>query len=407
MSSQWLKLGRSSNKSAPWASTGSDVQTGSMQRSSAFNIVFDGRFIADHFPGIGRYSYNLLQALLSLGPGYRIAVLYTPGQANTRYDLGLLAAQGAQLLPMNAAPFSPATQLLVPQLVRRMHADVYHAPYYVRPYLKLPCRSVTTLYDLIPRHFPQFVSRRAALLFDAFHRLALTSSDALITLSEHAAGEFAQAYAIPRSKLHVTAPASDAQFVPQAPASIAALRERLQLPGRYVLSLASNKPHKNIATLLAAWAQLHQAGHIQGVQLLIAGHWDARYPQARQLARHLELEATVRFMPNIAEQELPLLYAGAELFVFPSLYEGFGLPPLEAMACGTPVLCGAHSSLPEVVGQAALCVDVHDAGILAVVIHQLLTNITQRHAMAAAGLQQAALFSWENCAHATLAAYQG
>lgn len=374
--------------------------------NSAFNIIFDGRFIADHFPGIGRYSYNLLQALLSIEPGLRIAMIYQPGQRNTRHDLGMLIRQGVKLLVVDAAPLSPAAQLLIPQLLQRVTADVYHAPYYVRPYMRLPCHSVTTLYDLIPHHFPHYVSKRAALLFDVLNRLAARSSDALMTLSDHAAREFAHAYSIPLTKLHVTPPAIDAQFMPQQAAAIDAFRRHMQLPQRYVLSLASNKAHKNLSTLLHAWAQLHQAGQLRGTQLVIAGHWDTRYPHAGQLATRLGLGKAVHFLPNVAEPDLPCLYAGAELFVFPSLYEGFGLPPLEAMACYTPVICGTHSSLPEVVGQAALCVDISDANALAQAMRMLLEDRDQRRSMAEAGLKQAALFSWERCARTTLGAYQ-
>jgi len=139
--------------------------------------------------------------------------------------------------------------------------------------------------------------------------------------------------------------------------------------------------------------------------LVVAGHWDPRYPQARAAAERLGLGESVRFLPGMPEADLPALYSGALLFAFPSRYEGFGLPPLEAMACGTPVLCCDTSSLPEVVGPAALRVaPTPDA--LAAGLARLLTDHTLRAELRQAGSQRAALFSWRKTAEATLAVYE-
>jgi alpha-1,3-rhamnosyl/mannosyltransferase len=140
-------------------------------------------------------------------------------------------------------------------------------------------------------------------------------------------------------------------------------------------------------------------------RLVIAGHWDARYPQARDLVTNLGLQEHVRFLHDVAEADLPGLYAGAELFVFPSLYEGFGLPLLEAMACGAPVLCCNTSSVPEVVGDAALPARP-DVDSLAAALTRLLEDAALREALSAAGRQQARQFSWRKTAEATLAVYE-
>ena len=139
---------------------------------------------------------------------------------------------------------------------------------------------------------------------------------------------------------------------------------------------------------------------------MIAGHWDSRYPAARELAVRLGLGDVVRFLPGVAEADLPALLSGAEVFAFPSLYEGFGLPPLEALACGAPVLCGEGSSLPEVVGEAALRVDMHSVAALAAGMARLLSDAALREQLRAAGPQRAALFSWRRTAEATLEVYQ-
>jgi alpha-1,3-rhamnosyl/mannosyltransferase len=343
-----------------------------------------------------------------------LVVLHNPALPNTRHDLAALARFPAvELVPSDARPFSLAEQVAIPQLLRRLRADIYHAPYYVRTYVGLPCPSVVTLYDAIPRLFPAESTLRARLLFDALTRLAIRTSGRVIAISESARADLAAAYRVPAERIHMTPLAAGPLFQPQPPAVVAAARAAYGLPERYILALASNKPHKNLPRLVEAFAQLLQMtdpnlqSAICNLQLAIAGHWDPRYPQARELAGRLGLGSTIRFLPGVAEADLPALLSGAEVFAFPSLYEGFGLPPLEALACGAPVLCGDMSSLPEVVGDAALRVDTRSVAALAGGLMRLLSDDALRERLRAAGPRQAAQFSWRRTAEATLAVYEG
>ncbi len=152
-------------------------------------------------------------------------------------------------------PFSAAEQLAVPQLLRRLRADLYHAPYYVRPYAGLPCPAVVTLYDAIPRLFPGEVSLRARLLFDLLTRLALRSSRRVLAISQSARDDLITAYRIPAERIAVTPLAADPRFQPQPQAAIDATRSKYGLPERYILALTSNKPHKNLEALVEAFAQ--------------------------------------------------------------------------------------------------------------------------------------------------------
>ncbi len=397
-------------------------------------IAIDARHVADHFPGIGRYVYNLLTALAELDHGHTLVVISSPALPNTRHDLSALARFPAvELVATSARPFTPAEQILVPRLLRRLRADLYHAPYYVRPYAGLPCPSVTTLYDTIPQRFPNEISPRDQILFGALVRLAAYVSRRVIALSSSARADLAADYGIPADRIAVTPLAADPRFRPQPQAEIASVRAKYALPDRYVLSVSSNKPHKNLPQLVEAWALLHNhrgwrmedggwrkdslhatrnTQHAtrnsflnSQLMLVIAGHWDPRYPEAHRLAGQRGVAESVRFLPGVAEADLPALYAGATLFAFPSLYEGFGLPPLEAMASGVPVLCGAASSLPEVVGDAALLVDPTSAASIADGLARLLADDGLLAALASAGLARAASFSWRRTAQATLAVY--
>ena len=196
-----------------------------------------------------------------------------------------------------------------------------------------------------------------------------------------------------RQKIVVIPAAPDHIFTPQSSQRVAATRAKYSLPDSFTLCLASNKPHKNIVRLVEAWKLVVQdwglAVHgphmpsssstkervdqstaldspsqvgIKTPYLVIAGHQDPRYPEARRRAAELDLGPVVRFLGDVPNEDLPALYTACDLFVFPSLYEGFGLPPLEAMACGAPVACSNASSLPEVIGNAAIQVDPLDVG---------------------------------------------
>jgi glycosyltransferase involved in cell wall biosynthesis len=379
---------------------------------AGMRIVVDGRQIADHFPGIGRYAFNLLLALASLDQPHTLLVLHNPAARNTRFDLRrLLASPRVRLVATGAAPFTFAEQLQVPALLRRLRADLYHAPYYLMPYAGLPCPAVVTLYDVIPRLFPGELRPRARLLFDLLTRLALRSARQAIAISASGREDISSAFGVARERFTVTPLAADERFRPQPPDALATLRAKLGLPPRYLLCVSSNKPHKNLVGLVEAFALLRsqreaQATRAPRVPLVIAGHFDPRYPEARERALALGLAEEIRFLPDVPEEELPALYAGAELFVFPSRYEGFGLPPLEAMACGAPVVCGRGSSLPEVVGDAALLVDVSHPAPLAEGIARALADERLRTRLRAAGLRRAACFSWRRTAELTLGAYE-
>lgn len=369
-------------------------------------IVIDARCVADHFPGIGRYVYNLLQGLAELQLSHTFIVLYNPALQNTRHDITMLARfRTIELVETSARPFTLAEQLLVPRLVRQLRADLYHAPYYVRPYLGLHCPSVTTVYDAIPHLYPGEVSRSARVLFDTLMRLSAQVSQRLIAISSSARTDISTIYHIPAERIDVTLLAAAAHFSPQSDERIAEIRHKHDLPEDYVLSVGSNKPHKNVPQLVDAWSQL--PGSLRDrVKLVIAGHWDARYPEVKRRIATGDLFDSVRLMPYIADQDLPALYSGALFFVHPSRYEGFGLPPLEAMSCGAPVLCGNTSSLPEVVGNAALIVDTSSTSALKEGLARLLSDTPLRSKLHAAALRQAAAFSWHKTAQATLSSYE-
>jgi alpha-1,3-rhamnosyl/mannosyltransferase len=367
-------------------------------------VVFDGRTIGDHFPGIGRYAYNLARALVELPARPELIILYDPKLPNTRYDLSRLGLlPGAELVPAAAPAFSIATQWRVKAQVRRLGGDVYHSPYYIMPFRPgLP--AVVTLFDLMPMRYPQYLTAASRWAFAIAVRLAIRAAARIITTSQASSDEVQRAFRKGTSKLVVVPAAPDPQFRPQTAAAQNAVRDRLGLPARFVLYFGSNKPHKNLVRLVQAYLGLGAAA--MDVPLVIGGQWDARYPQAREAVERAGAPDRVQFIGPVDEAELPALYSAAQAFVFPSEYEGFGLPPLEAMTCGTPVVCSRAASLSEVTGDAALLFEPRDVGAIAACLARIIAEPELRADLRQRGLARAAEFTWAAAAERTLAVYQ-
>ncbi len=363
-------------------------------------IGIDGRYIQDHFPGIGRYTYNLVQALAKAAPEDSFVLLYNPQLVNTRYDLETLQSPNLEIVPVEVSTLSLAAQYRLPSLVRRLRLDLFHSPYYIKPCL-LPCPSVVTIYDLIPRLYPQYISPWARGIFEMAIRLAIVTSRLVITVSQSAKEDLVRLLGVPPSKVWVTPLGVDTQFCPANEEAIFNLRQKYDLPGGYILYLGINKPHKNLVRLVEAFAKVKT-----GRKLVLAGKEDPRYREVHKVVKQLSLQDRVVFLGRVPEEDLPALYSAADLFVYPSLYEGFGLPVLEAMACGVPVVCSSTSSLPEIAGQAAVVVDPLDLSQLARALERVLGDSDLRASMRQEGLKQAARFSWERTAKETLAVYR-
>jgi alpha-1,3-rhamnosyl/mannosyltransferase len=204
-------------------------------------IGLDIRYANDHFPGIGRYVVNLARALAAFEHPHTLVLLHNPALPNTRYDLHELARSSqVELVTTTARPFSLAEQIQLPRLVRRLCLDVLHSPYYIKPYSKLPCPSVVTVYDLIARLFPQVVSWRGRALFNLAMGLALRTSDRVLTISRSARNDIVQCMHVPRERIIITPLAADQRFNPQPRERIEEVRAYYNLPPRYVLYLGSN-----------------------------------------------------------------------------------------------------------------------------------------------------------------------
>lgn len=369
-------------------------------------FVLDIRTATPHFPGIGRYVAGLAPALAAqLTDEERLILLCNDAAQEAGFNHMLSSNSAVATCCVHASPFSFSQQWQVARSLRQVSKDqgtlIYHSPYYLMPYW-LDGPTVLTVHDLIPILLPKTVSSRARLLFRLTHRLALRSADRIIAVSAATGRDLARAFDIDETKISVLPHGVEPRFHPQPQAEIERVQTAYDLPARFVLYLGINKPHKNLVGLVQAYAMLPEGMP----PLVIAGAWDARYPEAKQHAARLQLAERVRFLGPVHDADLPGLYSAATVFVFPSCYEGFGFPVLEAMACGTPVACSNVSSLPEVAGEAAAYFDPSQPAAIATQLLRLLQSDSLCQMHAAKGGQRALHFTWKQTASATIALYR-
>jgi glycosyltransferase involved in cell wall biosynthesis len=352
-------------------------------------IAIDARKLHDF--GIGTYIRNLLRGLAKIDQNTEYVLL-----CRTR-DMDAAAAIGPNFRAVSedAGNYSITEQLSLPLAVKRERVNLFHAPHYVLPALT-PGRSVVTIHDCIHLMFPEYLKHRLgyayarASLWTAAHK-----SDRIFTVSEQSKRDILKFFKVPPEKIVVTPNAIDARFSVEPTAEqVTQIRERYQLSHPYILYVGNIMPHKNLERLIEAFRYVRSQGRSE-LELLIIGDEISRLQSLRRAVHKYGLHRYVRFHGFVPEETLAVLYRLASVFVFPSLYEGFGLPPLEAMACGTPVVTSNVSSLPEVVGDAAVLVDPYNSQAIAEGILQVLHSSHLRAELRQRGFARVREYSWE------------
>lgn len=363
--------------------------------------------------GTEAYSLHLIRALLALGAA-------SQGHHFTLYcrdapSPGLFLDARSTTPEANCAPAWTLRTLPFPRLWTHLRfaaalfhdrPDVTFVPAHTLP-LVFPGPAVVTVHDLGYRYFPQAHPTAARLYLDLTTRYSARRARAILADSECTRRDLIGFYGVRADKVHVVYPGLDPNLAPVHDAeALAAVRARYRIPGPYLLHVGSIQPRKNLANLIDAYAAwLREATPRR--YLVLAGGWGWLYEDILAAVRRLGLEEWVLFPGYVAEGDLAALYSGADAFVFPSLYEGFGFPVLEAMRCRTPVICADTASLPEVAGDAALRVHVdgspQDAAALTAALRRLTVDAALRAALIEKGVAQANRFTWARAAQQTLA----
>jgi glycosyltransferase involved in cell wall biosynthesis len=395
-------------------------------------IYIDASPAVHHKAGLGRYAEELIGALTAdpARRGEYVAFYHDATTAQPSANIASLAHVAtpqppypwrlrtllAQLLNLSQDQLllsTPAAGSAQSSIVNRQSKiqNLFHATEHLLPRFKR-MRAVFTLHDLIFRFFPQHHLPRNRMYLTLAMPLFLRRSDRIICVSEQTRRDAQRLYHVPDAKLRVIYEGVDPRFRRVTdPDALQRARERYHLPARFLLAVGTIEPRKNLSTLFDAYATLledssvHLQSPIANLNVVVAGKQGWLVESTLQAVRERGLDGKVQFTGYVADEDLPALYTLAEAFAFPSVYEGFGLPPLEALACGTPVVCSIASSLPEVMGDAALLVPPLDARAWAEALGRVLADASLRHDLAERGPRQAARFTWAEAARQTRAVY--
>jgi alpha-1,3-rhamnosyl/mannosyltransferase len=375
-------------------------------------VALDGQPLLAPLAGVGHYTRQLVHALARVGPDHHFYVVAPrPLRALTRGRLPL-----AEFTEPNVEPVVPGRWATLRARVERRlgrhpeiqrgadpPGDVFHATNYVFPFRLRRARTVLTIHDLTILLFPEWHPAARRALLGAGLAPSAERADRIVTGSHHSRGDILKLLPVEPERVVVVPDGIDPVFGIQPSAEVAARLAPLGLrPGHYLLFLGTVEPRKNLVRLLEA---LEASAPDVGPLVLAGGqgwHDAAIHAAIERLTR----AGRVRPLGYVADDLRPALHAGARAFAYPSLYEGFGLPLLEAMACGTPVLTSNTSSLPEVVGDAALIVDPEDVSAIAAGLTRLWRDDDLRADLRARGLLRAREFSWDRTARLTLDVYR-
>ncbi len=372
-------------------------------------LAINGWFLSHPHTGTGKYLTALLENLPAAEPELEVHVI-APAAVNTCSlpDRVQIHSTPPRNTALGKIRFE---QRDFPQVAAQLGADLAHIPYWAPP-LRSKVPFVVTVHDIIPLLLPEHRGSLPVRMYTSLVTSGVRGARAVIADSHHSRLDIVEHLHLTREHVHTVHLAADADYKPADSFEIDPnLQAKYDLPDDYVLYLGGFQRRKNVHRLLAAWSWARDPIGAD-YPLIIAGQLPESpdgilFHDLPALAEELELEDTVRFIGPVDEADKPALYQGATCFVYPSSYEGFGLPPLEAMACGAPVVTTGKASLPEVVGDAAYYVeDPSDTRKLGAAIIGVVVDGQLADDLHARGLKQAAKFSWKKTAHETLAIYR-
>jgi glycosyltransferase involved in cell wall biosynthesis len=377
-------------------------------------IAFNAQLLSEPQTGTGRYIYNLLSALGQLNPSIEYHILSTlelPERPATppsmNWDTAPMSTLARQRPGLEKLLWEQRT---FPRAARQVGADLIHVPYFAPPFRTSGIPTIVTIHDVIPQRLPVY---RASATKQAYNSLISRSAHhatLIIAISNHCKQDVIETLGVSADRIVVIYEAADPRLQPASFEAQQELRRRLALPGPFILNVGGIDIRKNIASLIRAFAGMYQQFGNPDLRLFIAGNpaklgSDVIFPDWRPLAQELGVADKV-ICASVSEADLPTLYSASDCFAFTSLYEGFGLTPIEAMACGAPVVCSNKTSLPEVVGDAGTLVDPLNIQALGAAILEVLRTPALAQELRRKGLEQAARFTWDRTASETLAVYK-
>jgi glycosyltransferase involved in cell wall biosynthesis len=363
-------------------------------------IGIDARLVYYSRAGIGQYIMRLVKALAQLNTDHEEFILLQSRKDATKIVNGYNFSRVSVWTPSHH--WAEQTALRVE--IGRLRLDLLHSPDFIPPFRR-NCKSVITIHDLAFLLYPHFLTKEAARYYGQIDQ-AVRRTDHIIAVSESTRQDTIKLLGVPERKITVIHEAANPIYQPMdSEEAHRKVAEIYGLDGEYILFVSTIEPRKNLPALLQAYRRLLD-DYKRPEELVLAGSRGWLSEEVYGTVEKLKLDQRVRFLGRVPSEHLLYLYNAARLLVHPSFYEGFGLPPLEAMTCGTPTIVSNVSALPEVVGDAAILIDPHDIGGLTVAMWRVLTDEDLRASLIEKGLKRAKMFSWERAAKETLDVYR-
>jgi glycosyltransferase involved in cell wall biosynthesis len=365
-------------------------------------ILFDMQQLTAQMTGVGHYTDRLLRAMLAVSGPHEWLLLCHSGNARLAEEMKKLSPSVREIVLNKPVSLHYQAQAgLLSALARDLKPDVYFSPCFLSA-PRSACPTVVAIHDVTYVFHPEFYGNQGA---EYLHRCVTYSCEnaaRIVTISNYSKGDIARVYNVPADRVHVTHLAADRSFFSPDDATKSAVLGMHGLKDRsYMLAVNMGSPKKNAATLFRAYARLPEELR-RGHRLVVAGEWSANALDLDKLAREAGIREDVILTGYVPHENLRGLYSGAALFCFPSLHEGFGMPALEAMASGVPVLSSNAACMPEVIGDAGVLLDAHDDKAWAAAMVRLCSSERLRADLSRCGKLRAAQFSWEQTAHVTM-----
>lgn len=366
------------------------------------HIAIDAHSVGAQLAGNETYATNLIEALAQIDQANQYTLFVTKRTAIERFENRWPNFKVKQTLPHTPLVRIPLT---LSAALRRHPVDVLHVQYTAPPFA--PCPIVATIHDLSFEHLPETFKRRSRVQLQSTIRYTARRAVQILTLSEFTRRDILETYQLDPARVTVTPAAAPPHFAPVTnETELRRIRTTYGIDRDYILSLGSLQPRKNLIRLIKAYASLRQERTDLKPQLVLAGKRGWLEADIFRVARESECYRDILFTGYVPEGDLPGLYSGSICFVYPSYFEGFGLPVLEAMQCGAPVIAGNRTSLPEVVNGAGILVDPFSKTEIAQAIARVIEKPDYRAELRVKGIARAQTFNWETTARLTLQAYE-
>jgi Glycosyltransferase len=366
------------------------------------HIAIDAHSVGTRLGGNETYATNLIEALAEVDSVNRYTLYVTRREAVERFGNRWPNVRVRLTLPHTPLVRIPLTLSVE---LRRRPVDILHVQYTSPPFT--PCPVVNTIHDLSFEHLPETFKRRSWRQMRLTIRRSAQSAAHIITDSEYSRNDILTTYSLPPDRVTATPLAASSRFRPVGDSSeLERVRKKYGISGDYILTVGSIQPRKNMPRLIRAYAQLCREAKLESIpKLIVAGKRAWLFDDTLDAAENSAVRDQILFVGYVPEEDLPALYTAAKCFVYPSYFEGFGIPTLEAMRCGTPTITSDRTCFPEIIGDAGLMVDPFDERAILEVLVRVLGDEKLRKELSEKGTKRASLYDWKETARQTLKVY--